>query len=187
MKKHWQYLKYVLRHKYYVALFLLDQQFTLGNLYRAIVHDLSKFRPSEWNPYANFFYGQNAGKKPEEIANLERISFNLGIPRKSRDEERAEFNTAWLHHQKRNKHHWQYWMMTFDHGGTICLPMPEKYIQEMIADWHSAGFCITGKHEYKEWYRKQQNKIQFHPETRKRVDSLLLGIEHVVIPDCYKP
>jgi hypothetical protein len=187
MKAHWKYLKYVLRHKWYVALFLLKAQFTLGNLWRAIVHDLSKFYPSEWMPYANYFYGFYAGMSKEEIAHAEHVAFHLGISIKTRDQEKAEFDVAWLHHQKRNKHHWQYWMLTRDDGGTVCLPMPEKYIQEMIADWHSAGFCITGKHEYKEWYRKNQNKIQFHPETRKRVDFLLLGIQEVVIPEFYKP
>jgi hypothetical protein len=53
MSKHLKYLKYVLTHKWYVLLKCIE----LGIPWRGIVHDLSKFLPSEWSPYVEYFYG----------------------------------------------------------------------------------------------------------------------------------
>ena len=50
--KHLKYLCYVLRHKWYVFI----ECCKLGIPVRGLVHDLSKFRPSEWFPYANFIH-----------------------------------------------------------------------------------------------------------------------------------
>lgn len=177
MKKHWTYLKYLLRHKWYVAVFMLkDGPLNWDVIWRAIIHDWSKFLPSEWFPYVESFYGPQAKMSKEEIADYERVGRNLGLTLKPLARIREEFNVAWNHHQKRNRHHWQYWMLTFDKGNTECLPMPEKYIWEMIADWKSAGYCLTGKLEYAEWYRKNRENIKLHPKTRIRVDWLVLGI-----------
>jgi hypothetical protein len=94
MKKHFQYLWYILRHKWFVFLAGIK----IGApIWRLIVHDLSKFRPSEWFAYVNFFYG----KKIESLA---------------KDRQEA-FDRAWLHHQRRNPHHWQYWVLTEDNPG----------------------------------------------------------------------
>ncbi len=54
MKKHVRYLKYVLKHKLYV----LRAAISLGIVWRGLLHDLSKFRPDEWRPYANWYFGQ---------------------------------------------------------------------------------------------------------------------------------
>ncbi|WP_445490962.1 DUF5662 family protein [Niallia sp. 03133] len=40
-----------------------------------------------------------------------------------------------LHHQHKNKHHWEYWVI--DPNNNQALPMPRKYIMEMICDWRS--------------------------------------------------
>jgi hypothetical protein len=55
MKKHFQYLSYVVRHKWFVLLAGLR---TGAPLWRLIIHDWSKFLPCEWFPYVNYFYGQ---------------------------------------------------------------------------------------------------------------------------------
>ena len=54
--------------------------------------------------------------------------------------------------------------------------MPEKYAREMVADWAGAGRAITGKWETLEWYKKNQEKILLHPETRSLVESILRGL-----------
>src|SRR5258708_40255385 len=90
MVKHCRYLMYVLRHKWYV--FVYGSQ--LGIPFLALLHDNSKFLPSEWFPYAEFFYG----RKPAQ----------WGSPRdktgyyKPTDTGNAAFDFAWLLHQKRN-------------------------------------------------------------------------------------
>ncbi len=58
MRKHWEYLKYVTIHKWFVFL----ECKRLGITYRGIVHDFSKFRLSEWIGYVHKFYGNDSSK-----------------------------------------------------------------------------------------------------------------------------
>ena len=51
---------------------------------------------------------------------------------------------SWLHHKGRNRHHFEYWI---DYGigcstGITGMPMPKKYIAEMIMDRISASGSI---------------------------------------------
>ena len=50
---YYKYLQYVIKHKYYVMI----ECFKVGLYWRGLVHDMSKFRPSEFIPYARYFYG----------------------------------------------------------------------------------------------------------------------------------
>ena len=59
MKKHFLYFKYLVRHKWFVLVAGLK----IGApLWRLLVHDLSKFLPSEWGPYVEYFYGEDVEK-----------------------------------------------------------------------------------------------------------------------------
>ncbi len=72
--------------------------------------------------------------------------------------------------------HWQYWILTKDDDGKPnCLPMPDKYRREMLADWHGAGRADTGEENTKEWYIKNYDNIQIHKETRLWIESQLWG------------
>lgn len=142
IKRHWAYFKYVIRHKYYV--FVEGIKIGMPFLF-LLLHDLSKFLPSEWGPYAATFYNEDGSKRYLET---------------------PEFEMAWNHHQKGNKHHWQYWMLTWDRGDTICLPIPNKYLYEMWIDWRGAGRAITGNADPAAWYLKNRDNIKLHPETR---------------------
>jgi hypothetical protein len=51
------------------------------------------------------------------------------------DSVKRKFDSAWNIHQKRNKHHWQYWVLIMDNGSIEALDIPEKYIKEMLCDW----------------------------------------------------
>lgn len=149
MRRHLAYAHYVLRHKWFV----LVEGLKLGGIpiWRLIIHDWDKFLPDEWFPYAQTFYNKDGSKRYEEF---------------------PAFTVAWNHHQKRNPHHWQYWLITWDRGETECLPMPEAYIREMIADWRGAGKAL-GKPNTCEWYENNINKMRLHPETRARVEYLI--------------
>lgn len=151
MKRHWQYLKYVLRHKWYV----FQECLKLGvPIWIALLHDWDKFLPDEWLPYARTFYAPDGTKQYVES---------------------ADFTRAWLLHQNRNKHHWQFWMITWDRGTTECLPMPDVFRREMLADWRGAGRAITGKDDTYKWYIQNYHKIQLHHDTRLWIDSQLSG------------
>lgn len=162
---HLKYLSYILRHKWFV----LVASIKIGApLWRAITHDLSKFRPSEWFPYAFYFYGDSNGETLRLMA-----EYGLGelIPYGMAPEDK--FNVAWLHHQHRNPHHWQYWILREDSGGTKLMPIPKQYVLEMVADWMGAGRAITGKWDVVEWYKKNYDEIQLCGDARKMVDELM--------------
>lgn len=148
MKAHLAYLRYVLRHKKFVFLACLH----LGvPVWRAVFHDWDKFLPDEWLPYVRTFYKDDGSSQYNET---------------------PDFAEAWNRHQKRNRHHWQYHLLTWDRGETIALPMPETDVREMVADWIGAGAAL-GKPDTAGWYSKNSDKMILHPETRMQVEKLL--------------
>jgi hypothetical protein len=157
--KHLKYLSYVLRHKWFVFV----ECYKLGILWRGIVHDLSKFLPSEWFPYVEYFYGDFGVKNQCPAKWTERESHQV----------KKNFDYAWLLHQKRNKHHWQWWLLQNDSDGLIILDMPLKYRKEMLADWIGAGIAITGKREVESWYLENKDKMRLHPDTREWIEEQL--------------
>lgn len=166
MRSHWSYLKYVIRHKWFVLLAGLQ----IGApLWRLIIHDWTKFLPCEWGPYVEKFYGKKVDKdEPDD--------YRYWSARGPVD---AAFDHAWNHHQKANKHHWQYWLLTNDSDDPKHKPMqmPEKFVLEMVADWMGAGRAITGKWEVFGWYQKNKEWIVLQGRTRTDVESLLGVIE----------
>jgi len=158
--RHLRYLKYLIRHKWFVFLAGLK---TGVPLWRLVIHDWSKFMPCEWFPYANFFYGPKPDKnEPDDWVYWISVEAH-----------RAPFDLAWLHHQHRNPHHWQHWVLREDNGDTKFLKMPENFVREMVADWCGAGRAITGKWDVATWYEKNAYKILLHPKTTLRVIQLI--------------
>jgi len=149
VKQNLAYLRYVLRHKWFVFLACLNMRVPI---LRAIFHDWDKFLPDEWVPYVTTFYGQDGSKQYKES---------------------KEFSEAWNLHQKRNKHHWQYWLLTWDRGETVALEMPETHVREMVADWIGAGLAIANRKDPRPWYLENKQKIILHPKTRELTESLM--------------
>jgi hypothetical protein len=113
-------------------------------------HDDSKYSEEEFQPYCDRFYGL-----------------------KKDDFDHAAFDRAWNFHQKRNPHHWQYWVLINDKDEPQLSPqeIPFKYIIEMLSDWQSAGAHYGNTAA--DWYGKQKDKMIFHPNTRKIVEEYL--------------
>ena len=149
MKWIFPYLWYVLRHKYFVMV----ECWRYGMYWTGIIHDWSKFLPSEFLPYARNFHKYSRDDIP--------------------DGAKRDFRRAWLHHQNRNRHHWQYWILNNDNGDVGVLRMPDKYLREMLADWKGAGRAIHGKDDTWEWYMKNFRKMSFHIDTRRKVERIL--------------
>lgn len=155
MKDHIQYLKYVIKHKFFVFLSCNEvNNLEIGHIsfWQSIFHDFSKFFPSEWFAYVKTFYKPDGSKQYKKT---------------------PEFAKAWKLHQNRNQHHWQNWLLTWDRGETVAIPMPERYVLEMIADWIGAGMVINGKKDANGWYEKNKHNMILHPETRKFVELVL--------------
>ena len=75
-------------------------------------------------------------------------------------------------HQHRNKHHWQFWVFINDCGEIECLPIPDVYRREMLADWRGAGESL-GKPDLVGWYTSCRDTMLFHPETRAWLEQQL--------------
>lgn len=172
------YLRYVIRHKWFVLIAGLRVG---APLWRLIIHDWSKFLPCEWRPYAKFFYGMPKVGDRVFIDSYEGFGGWATVIEERRctksrykvritdewtqhtqefwahdfeviglDEAKAAFDAAWNHHQKCQPHHWQYWLLTMDSGETVATPMPEAFIREMVADWIGAGWAIRNCKSYAE-------------------------------------
>ncbi len=101
----------VIRHKHKVFIHAVK----CGIPFRGLMHDLSKFSPSEFFESVKFFQGH---RSPIGVARREQ-----GVSR------------AWLHHRGRNKHHIEYW---YDHECDPLPMMPYKYAVECVCDKLSA-------------------------------------------------
>jgi len=155
------YVRYfwaVLRHKWFVFV----ECCKLGIPWLGVIHDLSKFLPSEFVPYARYFYGGDR-------STAEATEWSRAFAKEA-------FDMAWLHHQHRNKHHWQRWLMTLDSarsdGKMLAFPMPDRYRKEMLADWRGAGRA-HGNPNTKEWYEQHREQIRLDPVTRKWIEERL--------------
>lgn len=150
MIKYWQYFKYVVNHKWNVFIECLK----IGQPLHGLTHDLSKFRPSEFIPYARFFYRKDRTK-----------TYNKA------DENDADFQRGWNLHQKRNKHHWNYWVSVTRKNEIIPVPMPPKYVMQMVADWRgmSRRFGDTARG----YYLKERVNMILHDDTIQIVEDVL--------------
>lgn len=145
LSQHYRYLRYVVLHKYYVY---QAGRITGAPLWRLIIHDWSKFSPAEWFPYVERFYGSGAGNKDTL----------------NKDNDAQAFRYAFLHHIHRNPHHWEHWVLKKPQK------MPHHFVLEMVADWYGAGRVQTGRWEALEWYAKNKDRLDLHPETRNAAE-----------------
>lgn len=164
LKRHLRYARTVARHKWYV--FLACRK--LGITWRGIIHDWSKFLPSEWFVYARHFEGEFRSKSSER-----------------------EFDVAWLKHIHRQPHHWEHWVLIDKVEGIkfrdsqcigesigwnvkcSALYMPAECTVEMVADWAGASRAYSGNESSRMWYAAHKDKMMLHPETRAFVETLL--------------
>jgi hypothetical protein len=138
----------LIRHKW-----LVMRGCVKAGLYRqGLTHDLSKFSRAEFQPYAWKFFPPDDG-----FVDSRRIE--------------NAFLHAWLHHQHRNRHHWNYWVV--DQSEPRALPMPDNYLVEMVCDWRAVGRQLGNT--AREYYEKNRRRIILHPETRKKLERMLLG------------
>lgn len=131
MNKYFKYLAYIVRHKWYVYL----ECCKLGIPFLGITHDNSKLSFEEFVPYVEAFYGDygysfiadkcetNLDLIPPEIAAAMRAAHRLTM---------ELFDVAWLYHQHRNPHHWQYWCLREDDPEEITYAIRESGCSPVI-------------------------------------------------------
>jgi len=141
-----EYLKVVLKHKWEVFKAAKD----LGIPVEGMLHDLSKFLPDEFWPYAVHFKG---GPWVKSVWTW----LTGNTPKES-------FDTACAKHYSRNKHHWQQWVKKYGEHEVI-VPMPYRYLVEMLADWIGASSSYNST--ALEWYKKKGHELKLKEEQRK--------------------
>lgn len=136
----------VTSHRYYVFKYCR----MAGIPVQGLIHDLSKFSPTEFIESARYYVGTDS---PINLCKKENgISY------------------AWMHHKGRNPHHYEYWQDNFDEGGDP-VEMPYRYAVELICDYLGAGEAYQGKDftyrsEFYWWMdRLTKKNIAMHEKT----------------------
>ena len=151
----WNHFKTISYHKYLVAMGC----FRVGLYRQGLLHDLSKYSPTEFRVGMRYYQGTRSPNDAER--------------------ELRGYSSAWLHHKGRNRHHFEYWV---DYSGkkpgeTRPVPMPGRYIAEMIMDRIAACKIYKGK-DYTdsapyEYYLKGKNNRMMHQDTEETLGRML--------------
>lgn len=156
VKRFFGHLKTVHKHRKMVRKLC----FKCGLYWQGLTHDLSKYSPTEfWNGVK--FY---TGTKSPHVG--ERAAYG--------------YSKAWLHHKGHNKHHAEYWQDIQCDGTTKPIPMPTKYLFEMICDRVAASMVYL-KDKYTDdaalnYYLSHKHENDFNNGTRNRLEYWLKRI-----------
>ncbi len=161
--KAWKHFCTITRHK----LLVMEGCFRLGLIWQGLLHDLSKYTPTEFLVGCKYYQGTMSPN------NAERMD--------------KGYSSAWLHHKGRNKHHLEYWL---DYGvpdkegpnkgkkkGVCGMKMPIKYVVEMYVDRVAASKNYQ-KDKYKDdsaliYYQSGKECSVLHDDTRALLELLL--------------
>lgn len=108
----WKHLKTITTHK----LLVMKYCFRIGLYKQGILHDLSKYSPTEFWVGAKYYQGFRSplNKEREEMG----------------------YSSAWLHHKGRNRHHFEYWIdySLGEERNLVSVKMPLCYVAESLMD-----------------------------------------------------
>ncbi|MBR6242955.1 MAG: catalase [Ruminococcus sp.] len=148
------HLTTILKHRKKVR----ENCFRAGIWGRGLIHDLSKFSPTEFIPGVLYFQGD---RSPNE-----------------KEREVIGYSKAWMHHKGRNKHHFEYWT---DYNTVTKklepVRMPDKYLIEMFCDRVAASKTYN-KEKYTDdcplkYFLRSKNTRMIEASTSHRLEFLL--------------
>jgi len=149
-----RHFKVITKHRHKV----IYHCFRCGILFRGLLHDLSKYSPTEFFRGAKYFLGTKSPNEAERIQN--------------------GYSVAWMHHQGRNKHHFEFWH-DYDPKKRCVVPvkMPYKFVVEMFCDRVAASKIYQGekyvdKHPL-EYFNNSFTTKYIHPDTARELEALL--------------
>ena len=155
--KAWQHFRTINHHRFLV----MKGCFKVGLYRQGLLHDLSKYSPSEFLVGCRYYQGTRSPNNAER--------------------EEIGYSRAWFHHKGRNRHHYEYWIdySTNPKEGIIGMKMPVRYVIEMFIDRIAAAKTYRGS-KYTdsyplEYYEKGAARLgrMVHPETAQLLHSLL--------------
>lgn len=152
--KAWKHFVTITKHR----LLVMAGCFRVGLIRQGLTHDLSKYAPTEFAVGARFYQGNRSPNNAER--------------------EVKGYSEAWMHHKGRNRHHYEYWTdMNSQTRQYEPIPMPRRYLVEMVMDRRAACMTYQGK-AYTDgapfaYFDKSHDKYRMHPQTRQELDFLL--------------
>ena len=155
MKNAFKHFKKILIHKWNVLYFC----HLCGITWQGIVHDMSKFSPTEFLESVKYY---SDTKSPIPIC-----------------KEKNGYSRAWQHHKGRNPHHNVYWTDNYDMG-TTAIKMPKKYAIELVCDYlgaskaYNKGLKIRDvfQKEYEFWQTRKDIEYM-HPQTKEFTNTII--------------
>lgn len=150
----WRHFKTITKHKFLV----MSHCFRVGLYRRGLLHDLSKYSPTEFWAGAKYYQGT----KSPNVAEREDNGYSV----------------AWMHHKGRNKHHFEYWTdLRIGTREYAPVPMPTTYLVEMCMDRIAACKTYHGK-SYTDadalaYLDQARETPLMHPETTRKLRFLL--------------
>lgn len=152
--KAWQHFCTITHHR----LLVMAGCFRVGLIRQGLTHDLSKYSPVEFRNGVKYYQGTRSPNAAER--------------------EDKGFSEAWMHHKGRNRHHYEYWTdMNLSTHTYEAVPMPRKYLVEMVMDRIAA--CKTYQKEAYTpesaltYFLKSRERLRMHPETSRQLGYLL--------------
>ena len=152
--KAWKHFKTITKHR----LIVMAGCFRVGLYWQGLTHDLSKYSPTEFLSGAKYYQGTRSPNTAER--------------------EDKGYSQAWMHHKGRNRHHYEYWTdMNRATRNYESVPMPRKYLAEMVMDRRAA--CITYQGDgYTDasalnYFMGSRERELMHPQTRKELEYIL--------------
>ena len=144
----------ITRHRWLVR----DGCFRVGLIWQGLTHDLSKYAPTEFRVGAKYFQGTRSPNTAER--------------------EEKGYSEAWMHHKGRNKHHYEYWSdLNRQTRRYEYVPMPRKYLVEMVMDRRAACMVYQGKNYNSgaalTYLENSVEKELINPQTRRELEFLL--------------
>ena len=152
--KAWKHFCTITHHKWLV----LRGCFAVGLYRQGLTHDLSKYSPTEFRVGAKYYQGNRSPNGAER--------------------EEKGYSEAWMHHKGRNRHHYEYWTdLSLETGRYESVPMPRKYLAEMVMDRIAACKTYRGKaytdSAALEYLSNSLERELLHPKTRQELRFLL--------------
>ncbi len=150
----WKHFKTITKHK----MLVMDGCFRVGLYKQGLTHDLSKYGPSEFFTGAKYYQGNRSPNAAER--------------------EDKGYSAAWMHHKGRNRHHYEYWTdLSLETRRYEAVPMPRKYLVEMVMDRRAACMTYQGKNytpgSALTYFEKSKERLLMHEKTQKELEYIL--------------
>ena len=132
--------------------------FRVGLYWQGLTHDLSKYSPTEFASGMRYYQGTRSPNTAER--------------------EEKGYSEAWMHHKGRNRHHYEYWSdLSRETKRYEYVPMPRKYLVEMVMDRRAACMVYQGKNYTPasplEYLENSRERLLMNPETQKQLHYIL--------------